>query len=393
MDGLSALQNWLDAIGAPQWSWFAKRLSANDTGSTGGHQAGFYLPRELALSVAPELADLVPNPRREIRFALVSHDQVSEPCLVYYNSRVTRLQPNGRNEFRVTGFGGRRSSLQDQESTGAILATAWNTSTGEVQAWLADALEEETAIEAVFGPIEPGTHVQRVVNAAGAATLVTAAPMGCEPALSTLPGPWAAAFPPGRELADEAIRRRPGVGETADRRLVERYRCEFGLFKVVEQAHTLPRITAGFKTVDDFLTVAQTVANRRKSRAGRSLELHLAKVFSEAGVHYDRGESTEDNRRPDFVFPSIADYRAGRPTRMLGVKTSVKERWRQVIDEAARIPDKHLFTLSEGVSVDQFNQMRGAGLTLVTPEENVKKFPLAIRSGLMTLANFVQLVK
>lgn len=139
--------------------------------------------------------------------------------------------------------------------------------------------------------------------------------------------------------------------------------------------------------------VAQTVANRRKSRAGRSLELHLAKVFDEERVRYETGETTEGNRKPDFVFPSIADYRAGRPTRMLGVKTTVKEQWRQVLDEAARIPEKHLFTLSEGVSPDQFDQMEGVRLRLVVPESNVSKFPEAIRPRLLTLADFVGIVR
>ena len=116
-------------------------------------------------------------------------------------------------------------------------------------------------------------------------------------------------------------------------------------------------------------------------------------MFDEEGVAYETGGTTERNRKPDFVFPSIGAYHAGEPTLMLGVKTSVKERWRQVIDEAARIPQKHLFTLSEGVSPDQFDQIQGACLTLVVPESNVSKFPEAIQPRLMTLAGFVEVVR
>lgn len=393
MDRLDALRDWLVRIGGNEWVWFAKRLSANDTGLTRSHQVGFYVPREFALAVAPELAKPVDNPRRALQFLLVSHDQPSEPSLIYYNSRVVRQQPNGRNEFRVTGFGGRRSALQDPNSTGAILVTAWDTTSDRVEAWLADTLEEEEAIEAVLGPIEPATQIVRLTPVAGPPQLVVAAPASCEPDIAELPAAWVTVFPPGRELTEEAVRRRPGHGQTVDRRLMDRYRCEFGLFRVVESAHVLPLVTRGFATVDDFLGVAQTVANRRKSRAGRSLELHLARVFDEEGVRYETGGRTEGNRRPDFVFPSIADYRAGRDTRMLGVKTSVKERWRQVLDEAERIPEKHLFTLSEGVSPDQFGQMEGARLRLVVPESNVSKFPESIQHKLMTLADFVGLVR
>jgi hypothetical protein len=178
-----------------------------------------------------------------------------------------------------------------------------------------------------------------------------------------------------------------------DQRLVDRYRCEFGLFKVVEESHTLPLIGDGFQTVEEFLAIAQTVANRRKARAGRSLELHLARIFDEEQVDYETGVTTEDNRRPDFVFPSIAAYRDDRPTLMLGVKTSVKDRWRQVLDEAPRIRVKHLFTLSEGVSPDQFRQMYGAGLRLVVPAANVRRFPAVVRPALMTLAGFVEVAR
>ena len=387
-----SLREWLFRIGSPDWAWYAKRLSANDTGLTGGHQVGFYLPGDFALTVAPELAERVLNPRRTLQFTLLSHDQRAGPSLIYYNSRTIRRQSNGRNEFRVTGFGGRRSSLQDPESTGSILVTAWDRSNA-VEAWLATSLEQEEVIESVLGPVEPATHVMRLTSVTGYPQLTVAAQAECEPDISTLPPGWSVQFPPGRELTAEAVRRRPGIGVDVDRRLVDRYRCEFGLFKVVESAHTLPLVRSGFVTVDEFLAVAQTVANRRKSRAGRSLELHLAQVFDEESVNYDTGVTTEGNRRPDFIFPSIASYQAGQTTQMLGVKTSVKDRWRQVLDEAARIPEKHLFTLSEGVSPDQFSQMEGAGLRLVVPAGNRKHFPPAVRPRLMTLADFVGVVR
>jgi hypothetical protein len=391
---LEALRDWLVRIGADDWVWFAKRLSANDTGLTRSHQVGFYVPRQFALAVAPELERPVDNPRRRLAFHLVSHDQVASPDLIYYNSRIVRQQRNGRNEFRVTGFGGRQSALQDPESTGAILITASYTTGDRVEAWLADTLEEEDALESVIGSLEPATEIVRLFPAGGLAQLVVApSPADCEPDLADLPAAWATAFPAGRELMDEAVRRRPGRGHGPDRRLVDRYRCEFGLFKVVETAHVLPLIGTGFPTVDDFLGVAQTVANRRKSRAGRSLELHLARIFTEERVPFEAGARTEGNRQPDFLFPSGAAYRAGRPTRMLGVKTTVKDRWRQVLDEASRIPEKHLFTLSEGVSPDQFTQMQEARLQLVVPAANVHKFPVAVRPHLATLADFIDLVR
>lgn len=385
------LRDWLARISGSEWVWYAKRLSANDTGLTGGHQVGFYLPGDLALTVAPELSEHVLNPRRGLVFILLSHDQHATPNLIYYNSRTIRHQANGRNEFRVTGFGGRRSALQDPESTGSILVTAWDRS-NTVEAWLTTTLDEEDIVEGLLGPVEPATQIVRLTTADGQQAILVRAQAECEPDLDSLPAQWSVAFPSGRELTAEAVRRRPGTGVDVDRRLVDRYRCEFGLFKVVESAHTLPLISAGFATVEEFLGIAQTVANRRKSRAGRSLELHLEQVFREEGVVYEAGGTTEGNRRPDFIFPSTDAYRQGRPTHMLGVKTSVKDRWRQVLDEAARIPDKHLFTLSEGVSPDQFGQMESAGLRLVVPAGNMRHFPPAIQPKLLSLSGFLRLV-
>lgn len=383
------LRDWLARISGSEWVWYAKRLSANDTGLTGGHQVGFYLPGDLALTVAPELSEQVPNPRRELKFTLLSHDQAATPSLIYYNSRTIRHQANGRNEFRVTGFGGRRSALQDPESTGSILVTAWDRSNA-VEAWLTTTVEQEDIVEGLVGPVEPATQIVRLPTTGGPQAIRISAQAECEPDLGSLPLEWSVAFPSGRELNQEAVRRRPGAGDDVDRRLVDRYRCEFGLFKVVESTHTLPLIGSGFATVEEFLGIAQTVTNRRKSRAGRSLELHLAQVFNEEGVAYEAGATTEGNRRPDFLFPSIDAYRQGRPTHMLGVKTSVKDRWRQVLDEAAKIPEKHLFTLSEGVSPDQFSQMESAGLRLVIPATNMRHFPPVIQPKLLSLAAFLR---
>ncbi len=53
---------------------------------------------------------------------------------------------------------------------------------------------------------------------------------------------------------------------------------------------------------------------------------------------------------------------------MLAVKTSTKDRWRQVLDEADRIVEKHLFTIApSGISVKQNKQMMDKHLRLVMP--------------------------
>mgnify|MGYP001586538739 FL=1 len=76
-----------------------KILSANDTGDTGGHQAGILIPKELRiLSFFPPLDLEVKNPRHH----LVFNDENGgrwEFAFIYYNNR---FFGGTRNEYRLT---------------------------------------------------------------------------------------------------------------------------------------------------------------------------------------------------------------------------------------------------------------------------------------------------
>ena len=74
---------------------------------------------------------------------------------------------------------------------------------------------------------------------------------------------------------------------------------------------------------------------------------------------------------------------------MLAVKTTCKDRWRQILNEANRIPRMHLFTLQEGVSQAQYREMQEEGVRLVVPSSLHKKYPEAVRAELMTLGEFI----
>ena len=102
---------------------------------------------------------------------------------------------------------------------------------------------------------------------------------------------------------------------------------------------------------------------------------------------------SEGDKKPDFLFPSAKAY--GDPAfpkerlRMLAAKTTARDRWRQVLNEADRVPTKHLLTLQEGVSENQFAEMEAARLQLVIPASLVGVFPESIRPKLMTLDQFI----
>jgi hypothetical protein len=77
----------------------AKILSANDTGETGGHQAGILVPKEPeVLSFFPKLDAAQYNPRVHLRF-VDDGGTFWEFAFIYYNNA---LFDGTRNEYRLT---------------------------------------------------------------------------------------------------------------------------------------------------------------------------------------------------------------------------------------------------------------------------------------------------
>ena len=77
----------------------AKILSANDTGETGGHQAGILVPREPdVLAFFPKLDAANYNPRCHLMF-LDDGGTFWEFAFIYYNNK---FFDGTRNEYRLT---------------------------------------------------------------------------------------------------------------------------------------------------------------------------------------------------------------------------------------------------------------------------------------------------
>nr|WP_246745944.1 type II restriction endonuclease [Ciceribacter sp. L1K22] len=174
------------------------------------------------------------------------------------------------------------------------------------------------------------------------------------------------------------------------------------MFRRLERRIVSERLQSGFLAeggadIDGFLAFSLSVQNRRKARAGQSLENHLEALFTGHGIRYARGAVTESRNRPDFLFPGSAQYHdpsfpSDRLT-MLGAKSTLKDRWRQVLAEAMRIKQKHLLTLEPAISGNQTDQMRSANLQLVLPRRLHESYRDNQRDWLMTVSDFIGLVK
>ncbi len=176
------------------------------------------------------------------------------------------------------------------------------------------------------------------------------------------------------------------------------------LFRTLERHLIADRLSTGFGgdvdagvDVDGFLSFSLSVQNRRKVRVGLALENHLELLFAECGIQYKRTAVTENKAKPDFIFPSVAAYHdptfdALRLT-MLGVKSTCKDRWRQVLAEADRIEYKHLLTLETSISKHQTDEMQAKNLQLVLPRGLHETYTPEQQTWLMDISSFTALVR
>ena len=172
-------------------------------------------------------------------------------------------------------------------------------------------------------------------------------------------GRWGYRFPSNEEFASFSQSSLTDVDpahDDPDDVVIEYYDRSYLLFKLYSgrssNTTTMPRHSCqdGIIDVDSFTSFYTSVRNRRMSRAGKVLEIHIAHILDARGIEYEAQAKTENGKKPDFLFPSQAAYEdpafPETQLRMLASKTSIKDRFRQVADEANRIRDKHLFTLT-----------------------------------------------
>lgn len=211
-------------------------------------------------------------------------------------------------------------------------------------------------------------------------------------------------FPKTSEFSHVARITLPEVSpeDDPDGALIAWLEHEEALFRRLERRIVSSRIDAGFMDengtdVDGFISFSLSVQNRRKSRMGHSLENHLAAIFSAHGIRHVRGAVTENNHKPDFLFPDVETYQAAPAAgddrlTLLGAKSSCKDRWRQVLAEAEKIKRKHLLTLEPGVSEPQTRQMEISGLQLVVPLAIHNSYSAAQQGWLWSVADFLETV-
>lgn len=360
--------------------FFFKYISANDTGTTGAHQAGFYMPKDIW-----PLFFKKPGQKGENKDSWV---KIRWSNRIETDSRFIWYGKGTRSEYRLTnGF-----TFLEDENVGDILILIKK----EEVFFNAYLLNTEDQIDAFLGAfnLSPNDAYKLQIPS-----------KKYESDSSDLFIEWIASlevdFPESkiisakaREFADRALNR---SSINYDNVLLSWIDTEYSLFKYIENDRYKDYIKKPFDSVESLVMIANSILNRRKSRAGHSLENHLSYIFDENNIPYSAQAVTEQNKKPDFIFPDIELYRSitfpGDEMTFLAVKTTCKDRWRQILNEADKIKVKYLFTLQQGISSKQLDEMDKYNVKLVVPEKYRKDYPKDFMPKIMNLHGYIEYLK
>jgi len=386
LDSISIAERAIQAVSRGKLS-YCKFLSANDTGDTGAHQAGIYIAKN-AVSI---LFD-TPGQRGENKDRYVKirwqDDFETESRFIYYGTGT-------RNEYRITRFGKGFPFLRT-EHTGDLFVFV-QMDNDDYLAYILQTEDEINEFLNAFGmsPTDTGKIIQK--EEIPSETQVDIAIMQFIRTLEVDFPASAEMSAMARKIYHQVFDHEENITLDPDKEIVSWTEMEYNLFRKLEFDRYGDIIARGFTTVDQFIEVANMVLNRRKSRAGKSLEHHLSAIFDGNRLPYESQPRTEGNKRPDFIFPGGGSYHdTAWPSDklvFLGAKTTCKDRWRQIINEANRIEVKHLFTLQQGISAQQLDEMSAEKVILVVPRVYLDSYPKEKRDSIWTLKKFISFVK
>lgn len=366
---------------------YCKFLSANDSGATGGHQSGILISKSEKDMMFTQALGNENILKRTVEIQW-QNDLRTESSFTYYSSK---------NELRITKFG-RSFPFLNPEQTGALFVFT-RQSADQYSAFF---LETEDDIEQFLSAFGIGpTETNHMIDTS-AVLPETQERIAIQEFIDTL----TVDFPlsdvmsaAARDIQNRVYNHLEYIRTNPDRKIIEWTNTEYALFRAIEHARYGDKISHGFTSVDEFITMANMVLNRRKSWAGKSLEHHLSAIFDGNNIQYTAQSVTEGNKKPDFLFPSQAAYHnATFPTDKLislAAKTTCKDRWRQVINEADRLRGlpKYLCTLQQGISPAQMDEMQAEDVILVVPRPYIASYPADRRDHIWTVTKFVDYVR
>lgn len=372
---------------------YCKFLSANDSGETGGHQAGILI----SMKALPMLFDTnrqLSHIEKRIVKILWQEDYETNSTFTYYESK---------KELRITGFG-RGFPYLNKEDTGALFVFTQQERDFYKGYFLFTEEEIDTYLNSIG--LSP-TETNKLITKKSVVSIEEQELNEIVKFIQSISVNGKFEFPDSytmsrvaRKIENTVYNHKELVITNPDKKILDWTDQEYRLFRVIENQYYFYDIQKGFCSMDDFVDLANQVLNRRKSRAGKGLEHHISAIFDGNGIEYEEQVKTEGNKKPDFIFPSGRAYHDySFPTDKLvslASKTTCKDRWRQVINEADRLRDKnkYLLTLQQGISTAQLDEMTAEKVVLVVPKDYIKEYyPKPYKDKIWTIKKFVSYIQ
>jgi hypothetical protein len=365
-----------------------KFISPNDAGLTGSHQCGFYMPVPVWAMYTPHPPKAGRNDKHPVAI-LWQDGRITESVITWYGA--------AKHEYRLTRFG-RDFPFLNADMVGDLLVLIPK-SLNEFIAYVFDYDEDIEELQSALG-VESFQNWGVYQN--GVASKVESEDECVARLIRKSAGVYAD-FPSG-DAFSEAARKvlqacLKNLSElTPDEALMRAIETEYQLFQSVERV-VCQNLVAGrlFRSIDEFIQTALTILNRRKARAGRSFENHVEYLLTKAGIPHKMRPALGTDGRPDILIPSEEAYSdLSWPESglfVIGLKTTCKDRWRQVLNEGRRVKAKHILTLQQGITANQLKEMQEAGVSLIVPKALHNRYPKAWQSNLLDMHGFMETVK
>lgn len=362
-----------------------KYITSNDVGSTGSHQCGYHLPINAYHIYSPMHK---PNDGINYEHAV----SITWPCGRITDSRVKWYGKKTRHEYRLTRFG-RNFEWLNEKYIGSLLALI--------------AMDPKNYIAYIISDDDNIDNVQAMLDISisdNYATYISSSESppkeDAEECITNYYSTYVEGlkdFPDTSSLTHYTVDTLKKCIDkfcsmSYDERLLLSIEREYQLYKLIERHVCHRGVYEGFKSVEDFIMVANSMLNKRKVRAGTSLENHIEIILNNENIPNKRNPSIEG--RPDFIIPSEDAYNDVNYPRdkiiILASKRTCKDRWRQILREAPNVPTKYLLTLQGSISSAQLEQMYNQCVTLIVPSSIRKNYPQSFRKRILTVDSFIK---
>jgi len=134
----------------------------------------------------------------------------------------------------------------------------------------------------------------------------------------------------------------------------------------------------------------RSASQMRKARAGQALEIYTQKLFDMMDIPCEKPAGVEKDKlnRTDLVVPDKKTaFKQPDKAKFISIKTTLAERWKQVVPEQNRGWAVYLITLDKKLTVKKAKEIDKSGIVLFVPDEVKSKNEINDIDGVRSLSD------